>query len=228
MWIVLDLVVVAIIAIIALISAKKGFVRTIVEIVGFIAVILMANNVSPMLSETTYDKFIQPAIVNSIEEIHIEEQLKDTSINEISTENIPQFITKLLGDDFEIENFIANINENINNGVTEAVTEASQNVIKPIVTEILTLVYMLFIVLVSLVVVKFAAKVINKLFSFSLVGKANKMLGAILGIIKGIAVAVILCSLFTLIVSLIPDANGILSETTIESTILFKLFSFSI
>ncbi len=228
MWIILDLIVVALIAIIALISAKKGFVRTIVEIVGFIVVILMANNVSPILSNATYDKFVQPAIVNSIEEIHIEDQLPENSKNKISSENIPPFVSSILGDNLKLENFVNSINENINNGVTEAVTKASENIIKPIVTEILTLVYTLIIVTILLVVVKFVAKLINKLFSFSLIGKANKILGAILGIIKGVAVAVIICSIISLIFSLTPISIGFLNKATIESTILFKLFSFSI
>ena len=64
---ILDLIVIAIIIVFALISAKKGFVRTIIEIVGFVLVILFANNVSPVLSNVTYDKLIEPAIIESIE-----------------------------------------------------------------------------------------------------------------------------------------------------------------
>lgn len=228
MWIILDLIIVAFITVIALISAKKGFVRTIVEIVGFIAVILMANNVSPMLSNATYDKFIQPAIVNSIEEIKVEDQIGESFGNEISKENIPKFVNTLLGDNFKIEDFTASINENINNGINEAVVEASQTVIKPLVTQVLTLIYTLVIVVVFMVIVKFLAKLLNKLFSFSLVGKVNKTLGAVLGAIKGIALAVIICSVITLVVSLTPNGIGFLNATTLESTIIFKLLSFSI
>ncbi len=228
MWIVLDLIVIAIIIITSLISAKKGFVRTIVEIVGFIAVILLANNVSPMLSQATYDKLIQPSIVDSIEKIQIEDQIGESLGNKISEENIPKFVSILLGDNFKIEDFTASINENINNGVSEAVVEASQTVLKPLVTQILTLIYTLLIVVVAMIVVKFLAKFINKLFSFSLVGKVNKKLGAVLGAIKGIALAVIICSVITLAVSLTPNGIGFLNEATLESTIIFKLLSFSI
>ena len=228
MWIVLDLIVIAIITVVAIISAKKGFVRTIVEIVGFIAVILLANNVSPMLSQATYDKLIQPAIVGSIEKIQIEDQIGDSFVNEISEENIPKFVSALLGDNFKIEDFTASINENINNGVSEAVTEASQTVIKPLITQILTLIYTLLIVIVAMVLVKFLAKFVNKLCSFSVVGKVNKTLGAVLGTIKGVALAVIICSVIALAVSLTPNGIGFINETTIESTIIFKLLSFSI
>ncbi len=228
MWIILDIIIVAFIIVTALISAKKGFVRTIVEIVGFIAVILMANNVSPMLSNATYDKFIQPAIVNSIEEIQIEDQIGDSFANEISKEDFPEFVNKLLGNNFKIEDFTASVNENINKGVNEAVAQASQTVIKPIIAQILTLIYTLLIVVVAMVVVKFLAKFLNKLFSFSLVGKVNKTLGALLGMVKGIALAVIICSMITTAVSLTPNGIGFLNVTTLEATIIFKLLSFSI
>ncbi|MBO5321011.1 MAG: CvpA family protein [Clostridia bacterium] len=228
MWIVLDLIVVAIIAFFALISAKKGFVRTLVEVVGFIAVILLANNVSPMLSETTYNKFIEPTVVEKVTESLGELDVLQMSQVEINQESIPSFVYKILGEDFSLENFQATINENLGNGIENAMSEASQTVIKPVITEILNVIFVILIVTVLSVAVKFLAKFLNKLFSFSFVGKANKVLGAVLGTVKGIAIAVIFCSVVALIVPLTENGLLIFTESAINSTILFKLLTLSI
>ena len=77
---------------------------------------------------------------------------------------------------------------------------------------------------VLLVVVKFLAKMINRVFSFSIIGKANRLLGGIIGIPKGIIFAILFCMVISLIVSL---NNGFLIFTAenIEKTYVFKFFA---
>ncbi len=220
---VLDLIVLAIIAVFALLSAKKGFVRTIIEIVGFVVVILLANNISPAISDYTYDKLVEPAIVSSIENMQVGDNLTNLSVD-----NMPSLVGKILGSNFDIAAFQTSINENISSGIKDAVTSASQTVVKPVVTGIFDLIFTLIITIVLLAVVNFVAKLINKLFSFSLVGKANKILGAILGIIKGVVVSAIICTIISLIVPLTKEGFLIFTQTNIDSSLIFKLLSFKI
>ncbi len=219
----LDLIVLAIIAVFALLSAKKGFVRTVIEIVGFVLVILLANNLSPQISDYTYDKLVEPAIVSSVEKMQVGE-----NVTNLSLDNMPSLVSKILGSNFDITGFQSIINENINNGVKSAVTSASQTVVKPIVTGIFDLIFTLIITVVLLAVVNFVAKLANKLFSFSLVGKANKILGAILGIIKGVVISAIICTIISLIVPLTKEGFLIFTQSNIDSSLIFKLLSFKI
>ena len=66
MGIVLDLIVIAIILIFCLISAKKGFVKTIVGLVGFILVTYLSFTLSSPLAGITYDKIIEPVVIRSV------------------------------------------------------------------------------------------------------------------------------------------------------------------
>lgn len=220
---VLDLVVLAIIAVFALLSAKKGFVRTIIEIVGFVVVILLANNISPVVSDYTYDKLVEPAIISSVEKMQV-----GNSLTNFSLDNMPSLVGKILGNNFDISGFQSIINENINNGIKSAVTSASQTVVKPVVTGVFDLIFMLIITFVLLFVVNFLAKLINKLFSFSLIGKANKILGAILGIIKGVVISAIICTIISLIVPLTKEGFLIFTQSNIDSSLIFKLLSYKL
>ena len=69
MPIILDLIVIAVIFIFILVSAKKGFVRSLIEIVGFVLVIMLSNTVSTPLANITYDKFIEPSIIESSQKL---------------------------------------------------------------------------------------------------------------------------------------------------------------
>ena len=218
MSVVLDLIILIIVALTIYLSAKKGFVKVLVETVGFIVAIVMAFTISTPLAETTYDKFIEPSIINSAEKaIENEENIG----NEV-WENIPTFITKNAeGLGISADGFSKTINENISLGTEKAVMVASQNVIKPVCVNLVSMIYSLIITAVLFVVVKFAAKFLNKLFSFSDVGKLNRALGGALGAVKGLAFAV----LFVVIVSFLVSINGKLFGITIEDiekTFLFK------
>ena len=215
---VIDLIVIAIIAICVLLSAKKGFVKTIVGVVGFIAATYLAFTLSTPLADTTYDKIIEPPIVESAVGAVGETQ------NDI-WEALPDFITDnavkfgISSDDFK-----GSINNNITEGTESAVTKASQEVIKPIITKILGLIYSVVIMVVLMFVVNILAGLINKLFSFSVVGKANRILGGIIGLPKGIVFAILFCMIVSLIVRM---SGGIFFFTNenIDKTILFKFLA---
>lgn len=84
------------------------------------------------------------------------------------------------------------------------------------------------LIFIALIVLsKVAAKLLNKLFSFSIVGKINRLLGGILGIPKGMLLALIFCMLTILIVTVSKDGFWIFTDKAVESSYIFKwIYSF--
>lgn len=223
MSIILDLIVIAIIILMVLISAKRGFVRVAVEAVGFVAAIILSLSLSTTLADVTYQKAIEPAILSSVENATAE---TTSSAADDAWNSLPELITKN-ADKFGIsKDFITNdITEDIGNSATEIVTSISQNTIKPMAVGILKTLYSVILMLVLMIAVKFLARVINKLFSFSLVGKVNKALGGTFGAIKGIIIAWVFCAVISLLVSLTKNGIWIFNAENIENTIIFKLLT---
>ena len=69
---ILDLIIVLIIVFCAIISAKHGFVRTVVEVAGFLAAFVIAFTISSPLANATYDKIIEPKIVENVQDASVE------------------------------------------------------------------------------------------------------------------------------------------------------------
>lgn len=215
---VIDLIVIAIITVCVLLSAKKGFVKTVVGVVGFIFAAYLTFTISTPLAGATYDRIIEPPIVEAAAGA-----VQNTQ-NDI-WEALPEFITDnatKLG--ISSEDFKGSISSNLVDGAENAVKTASQDVIKPIIIKILGLLYSVVIMVVLMFVVNILASFINKLFSFSIVGKANKILGGIIGLPKGIIFAMLFCMIVSLIVRF---SGGILFFTNenIDKTILFKFLA---
>ncbi len=218
--IVLDLIVLAIIALTILISAKHGFVRTLIEVVGFIAAFVIAFNVSTPLANATYDKFIEPPLISSFQDAAVDGVGNST---EAVWEAMPDFITNnadSLG--LKKEDIKQNLTDSASNNASEIVINLSQNVLKPTASKIISMVYTTVLLIVLLFVVKILAKLVNKLFSISIVGKLNRTLGGVVGLVKGVVFAVVLCMVISTIISFTENGFLIFTRDAIESSVLFK------
>lgn len=219
--VILDLIILAIIGVCALISAKHGFVRTFIELVGIVLVILFANFVSGPLADFTYDKSIEPVILRTVENT-TNDGIKGSA--QIDTSSLPEFARRFINES-DLTKFENSVTDNINDGVQSAVAKASQNIIKPMVSGILSMVYAVVIFFILMFVVKILAKVINKLFSFQPLGKLNSILGGGIGVLKGIIFATIFCLIITVIIKLNQNGIWIFTEEALDKTLLLKLLT---
>ena len=223
MSIIIDLILVAIVLLVVLISAKQGFVRTVVGAVGFVIAVVIAFTVSKPLAETTYDKFIEPPIVNSIGET-TSGTVADTvdslwsKLPSIITDNSESF-------GFSKENIQGSLSEGTEDNIKDTISNVSQTAIKPIFVELTSTVYAVILIIVLLIIVKLLAKLLNKAFSFSVVGKLNTTLGGVLGLAKGLVIALIICEIIVLVISLTQNGIWILNNENISNTILFKFLT---
>ena len=219
MWVVIDLILVAVILIFALISAKRGFVKVLVETVGFIAAVVVAFTISTPLAEVTYDKIIEPPVVKAAVNA-VGESAEHEAWNAL-----PEF---LMNNDIfgtQINSFTEKITANLSLGVETAVKTASQDIVKPVATKIFSLLYSVILVLVLSILVKFLAKLINGMFSFSVIGTLNRTLGGVLGAVKGIVFVLIACMVISLIISFTGKPFLIFTEENINNTYIFKFFT---
>ncbi len=223
MSIIIDLIVVVIIAIMALISAKRGFVRVAIETLGFIAAIIVGLTLSTTLADVTYNKLIEPAIVSSVGSVA--ENATGDSADEV-WDSMPDFI-KNNADKVGInkDSIKQELTDNIGDSANEMIISISQNTIKPMAVSILKALYSVILILVLLVVVKFLARIVNKMFNVSILGKINNILGGSLGIIKGLIIAWIFCTALSLVISFTTNGIWIFNDSNIEKTYIFKFLT---
>lgn len=223
MSIVLDLIVIAIILIFALISAKKGFVNVVVEVAGIIAAIILTFTISTPLASITYDKIIEPPIINAVSK----EAVSNTE-DTVQTvwEALPDFITRNAERlNLNSEQLTETVTDDMSGSAQAAVQSASQNMIKPVAVKISGLIYSVILMVVLLIAVKFLARIINRLFSFSIVGKANRTLGGIVGLLKGAVFAIVFCMIISLAVSFTENGFLIFTPENINNSYIFKFLT---
>ena len=219
MSIVLDVILVVIFAAFVLVAAKKGFVKTLLELVAVAAALVLAYQFSPVVAQGAYDGFVKESMITSIEE-QIDENF-DTSTAakkaEVTLEALPDFMVSLASSaGVEINDIKAKIASEKFSSKNVA-TELVEKVAEPIVIGALTIVFFMILAIVLIFALKFVAHLVSKLFDVPLIGTANKILGGAIGACKGIIVLLFLC---TILDFLFAKGDGELSVAVNDSFVI--------
>lgn len=221
MSIILDAIIVLIILLFVFLSAKKGFVRTLIEVVGFIAAIAIALSLSTPIANFCYDKTVNPIVAKTVQSAVDEGSSNATEAVDAVWNKLPSFLTESSFFNLSKENISNSINGEIAADTTQLINSID-SFVKPAISKLLSVIISVILVVVLLFVVKLLAKVVNKIFSFSVIGDINKTLGGILGLVKGAAVSVIFCMIISLILSFTKNGFLIFTYDAINSSYLFK------
>ncbi len=223
MSIILDVAVLVVIFISVFLSAKKGFVKTIVEVVGYIAAFALAFSLSTPIATYTYDSFIGPAVEKSLTESA--GSIADSTANSLF-ETLPDIITQNAENfGISVENILEDASGTVADNSTETISAISGDIVKPIMVKLIGMAATVLIFLLLSVVVNLLANVLNKLFSFSIIGKVNTTLGGVIGLLKGTVIAAVMCVAISLIVNLSGEGFWIFTPQNIGGTYLFKYLS---
>ncbi len=216
-----DAIIVLIVVISTLLAIKKGFAKIIFGVLAIVLSVVLSFSFSTPLANFTYDKVVYPAVNSKIVET-VNETITKTSenISEAVSNSLPSFVKN------DADKLGINLDSLISGeGVIDAENLAEnicQNVVKPVAFPLIKTIITIVLMVVLFIVLKFLAKLLGKVFSFSFVGKINKTLGGIVGLLRGIAIAVLFVYILNLIIS-ITGGFWIFTAENVEKTKLFNM-----
>lgn len=229
MWWILDIIIVAIIGVFVIISAKHGFARTVIEVVGYFLAIYLAFAIGGVLANALYDSAIEPAISKTIaEKITIS---ANSGVNETVTNvwNALPGVVVNAAESFNItvDTLRESITDNFANNATAMnfAKSAANAVVKPILVPIMKAIFGFVLFVILMFVVKILAKTVNAVFRLPLIGRLNKFLGGVVGFFKGSIISIIFVTVVLLIMSFFENGFLFFTNENIEKTILFKFLA---
>ena len=186
---------------------KKGFFRTVLSLVSWIFIIVIANVFASQLaqmiiSETSTDEimiqFINEKLIEMVETIAIEEQLP-IALREVLLGNFGSFEEILQSDIFQTEELFI-----------------------PYILKILQILCTIVLIIALRIVVIIADKILAFATNLPLIGQADKGLGVAVGCIKGLIFVWILMSAITF--GILLNANLFDMSLIYDSPILIWLY----
>lgn len=206
MTLILDIILAGIFIVLVIAAAKKGFVLTVLEVVAIIAALFCASYISEPVSQTTYDTFLKENIVENIDSA-ISEKTESKDLGIIAIDSIPNYIfdfAECAGIDTNKvkTNISTTISSGIQNGKTANIgAKVEENCVRPIAVPAIRIILFFILFVILLIVFRLLAKALSKLVKIPIVKNVDTILGALLGALRGLAVLIIISTVFVTMLS---------------------------
>ena len=218
---VIDLIIAAIILIVIVLSAKRGFVRIVIETVGFVLALLISFTIHTPLANLTYDKMIMPAIEEAVADT------KDGTQEEMTDrvwEKLPSFVKDNSFSPGVSKEAVGKAVEKSFSAGEKTAADLSETLIRPTAVQVLSLLYAMALMFVLMLIVRLLAAVVNRAVSFRLVGRINTVLGGLIGIVRGAVAAILFCLILSLLLSFNKDGIWIFTPEALEHSFFWQCF----
>jgi uncharacterized membrane protein required for colicin V production len=215
----------AIMLIFLIVSAKRGFLITLLEVLVFAIAVISAANLCKPAANSIYDTNITEKVSASLSENS--DIMSSAGKASAVVDNLPKIIKDYILRTDPDEN---NITSEILNGDfsgTDAAEKLSSDIAKPIAVTVLSPVIFLLLSIVLSLLLSVVAKWLNKICKLPLIGTANTVLGGVFGILKGL-IAVYFIGIILLLLSANSKQNTSFYEAVNNSAIITIIQNHSI
>lgn len=196
----LDLIMFLVVAVIAIISAKKGFLMALFNIISFVISGFLARIFSSPVSAYVYDGYCREKIIAKMYEImpsgSVEGEISKVVLDTL--ESLPEFVMSMINR-FDIINL--NDLDTMNSGANLTVEAIEQTYLEPVMLKVISVVAIIVLFVIFAVILKFVFSLINKLLTrkkHKIIRGTNMLLGAALGAVKGSFIAGVICAVLNI------------------------------
>ncbi|MGI6269963.1 MAG: CvpA family protein [Candidatus Howiella sp.] len=223
---VLDIVLLLIVIAFIWSSARRGFVRTAIELAGWLLMLYIAMSFSQPIADGVYDRFLsQPVVEKTSEVVNASLSPSGGSVEEV-WEQLPTFLTagaELMG--ISKGQVISSMTSAVEEGASAVSDQVVRSVVAPLCKGILHWIVVAAVFTVGMILVRFAAVWLNRLLSFHILGALNRALGGVLGLFKGLLAVFLICIVLSLLFCVSPSGFGFVKEEMLHTSYVYGFFS---
>lgn len=225
---ILDGIVLLVIALCAFVSWKRGFLRSLVGLVGTAASFFAAMIFSQPIAEKTYAALladgIREAVKTGVEEYGMESfQTFVSKIDEILS-YLPKLIANAVSAELEagsLEEWYASFVKANSGNIASALAD---NIVAPIVTACLQILAFCLLFLVCSLVIRLLAALLGGVRKAPLIGSCDALLGGVFGALRGMLYVFVAAAVLWLLMRMTNDGLPFLTQADAEKTVLFRWF----
>ena len=203
------------------IGYHRGFVRSLIQLVGLIAAAVIAAVLSTGIAALVFDSFISDGLT---ETISTKIQATDTSS---AAESVQQALQELPAPIVHaLEQYIGTPHEIVSglegslSGSAQAVAETVvKSVVRPVAVALLRFLVFFILFILLMIVVGLVAKLVNGLFKVPVLKQVNGVLGAVVGVVQGILFLFVAVTVLQLVTAS-TSADAAVSSKDVEDSIL--------
>ncbi len=202
MFIIVDVILAAILFLIAMIGRSRGFIRTLAGLAATAAAALLSMTIAHFLAEWIYSGWIEPGVRDSITEAM---GSAGSSGAEGLIRQLPAWMQGMLGVSGQEETIAAAIRQG-----SDQVGSMIVAAIRPMLVNLVMLLLAVVLFLVLSLVLRLLLRLLDRVVRATpVVRRVNRVLGFLLGILEGIVIVWLLCLLVSALLPLLENSESL-------------------
>lgn len=198
---------------------RKGFFKTVLSLVATAISILVAYEYSAVLAEWANEAFVRKAAVSTFSEV-ISVHLNNGTQAVIDA--IPDFISGAAETGgVSISGVISDIGSSVD--TVQAAEQIYGGIYSIIVFPILSVIAFIVLFAITNALLSLGIKLLNNIFKLPVLKSLNKLLGGIIGAVKGVAVIAILGTVLVVVSPILPEEFRLAVDASIIPNIFADL-----
>lgn len=228
MHFIFDGIILAVCIIAIVVSAKRGFIKSVMGICTLIAAIFVAFAFTPYVSEWIENTPVISEVSENISDTLKSLSQKDTESYDLAKlfSDMPDSFRQIL-DRYGAK--AADLKETVSPGTDAAasdVMDLSLQIARPVVSAISGVIAFLLLFVGTVVVLKLLTWLLDLLFQLPVLKTANTFLGAVVGVISALMWAWTLSALSVIFIRAMSSISpAYFSESLIDNTIILRFFA---
>ena len=204
-------------------AARRGFVRTLVQLIGFFISLFLANALSGAAAEYTFAHFVKQGLTDRISDQILSSGSAGAFLQTLAAalESIPAYLRNAL----EFAGLPANLPlPEIYGNVEQLAGDIVEQTIGPTCIALFSTVFFLLFFSAFMFVTRMISRCFSGLRRIPVVGPLNSLLGGCIGAVEGVLYLYLIVAVASLVLALIGDSIPYLNRQTLENTWLLRLF----
>ena len=220
---VIDLIVLVLVFLIVFAAYKKGFLRSVLSLGGFLIASVFSFVFGKMIAEGIFDSMVRPWLTSMVEsEVVAGTNNNLTAAVDNMYQNLPGYLSGPL--DFLFgskEQVLSNIQTAMNEN-SAGLTDSIVGLLKPMMVVLISILMVLILFLLCMFALRVIDKMLIQVRRIPVIGTFDGLLGGIVGIFQAVLWMVILVFLVKAVILLTSNGLAWLNDEVVDSTILFK------
>lgn len=222
---IVDIIIVAIFALVIIISAKKGFFRSFIDFAGSMIAVIAARVLSASCAKGVFESYVAPGAEKLLAQNLGSAATTDyTQQVENAINSLPEGldgILQIMG--IDSQSIMDKAAEGVNLNGDNLVESLMNSIVTPVGTAVLQFVLFVVFAIALIFFIKVFGRVFDKIFKkLPVIKGLNKSLGAVFGVLRGLIIVVIVSMLISVVVSF---TNNEMLITSVENSIIVNAIS---
>lgn len=216
----LDIAAAAIVIYCMVSAARKGFLRTIVQMAAYVAIVMAASFLSRAAAPVIYDRIVEPMIFESSRS----EDAPQSKQNAALVSAVPHGLLSLLDEALDPLTDLLPENLDPQEFADDLIDDLTDATLRPLMISAISMIGFVAVFAILSLLANILLSALGIINYVPVVGTFNALLGGAVGILQGVLIVWVLAVLLGGLLHIYPEGWWIFNQNVIGKTFLFQYF----